>query len=133
MLQFKPKTLYITLSALMVGLVALVYGVLLLHELSRSDALMLQQAGAAAKRIGREAAATVEAELRPARVTVAQLVSGALGSAASEPARLAALPQLAAALHSNAAVSAVSAAVAVGNVELAQRLQTLPALGFPSA
>ncbi|MCF8207495.1 MAG: hypothetical protein K9J82_20600, partial [Methylotenera sp.] len=69
--QLKPKTLYVTLSLLMIGLVILVYGALMLHERSRSDALMLQQAGAAAKRIGREAAATVESELRPARVSVA--------------------------------------------------------------
>lgn len=61
MLHLKPRTLYITLSFLMVGLVALVFGVLMLYERSRSDALMLQQAGAAARRIGREAAATVEA------------------------------------------------------------------------
>ncbi|HEY0954506.1 MAG TPA: hypothetical protein VGE36_07105, partial [Roseateles sp.] len=82
--HIKPKTLYLTLSMLMIGLVVLVYGVLLLHERSRSDTLLLTQAGAAAKRIGREAAATVEAELRPARVSVTLLATGALGKAADE-------------------------------------------------
>ncbi len=120
--HFKPKTLYITLSLLMIGLVALVYGVLMLYEQSRSDALMLQQAGAAARRIGREAAATVEAELRPARVTVALLATGALGRATSEPDRLAVLPQLAAALRGNASVSAVYAGTASGSFVLLRRL-----------
>ena len=131
----KPKTLYITLSFLMVGLVALVYGVLQLHERSRSDALMLQQAGAAARRIGREAAATVENELRPARVSVALLASGALGSAASEAERLAALPQLVAALRSNAAVSAVYVGTARGSFLLLRRLGDSPArlrMGAPA-
>ena len=118
----KPKTLYITLSVLMVGLVALVYGVLLLHERSRSDALLLQQAGAAAKRIGREAAAAVEAELRPARVSVALLATGALGRATDEAGRLAALPQMAAALRTNASVSAVYAGNADGSFVLLRRL-----------
>jgi HD-GYP domain-containing protein (c-di-GMP phosphodiesterase class II) len=118
----KPRTLYVTLSFLMIGLVALVYGVLQFHEASRSDALMLQQAGAAARRIGREAAATVEAELRPARVSVALLATGALGRAANEPDRLAALPQLAAALHGNASVSAVYAGTSAGSFVLLRRL-----------
>ena len=120
--SIKPKTLYITLSALMVGLVALVYGALMLHEASRSDALMLQQAGAAAKRIGREAAATVEAELRPARVSVALLATGALGRSASEAERLAAVPQLAAALRSNPPVSAVYVGTDKGSFLLLRRL-----------
>lgn len=120
--HIKPKTLYITLSMLMVGLVALVYGVLLLHERHRSDALLLTQAGAAAKRIGREAAATVEAELRPARVSVTVLASGPLSSAASEAQRLAALPQMAAALQGNEAVSAVYAGSAAGSFVLLRRL-----------
>jgi HD-GYP domain-containing protein (c-di-GMP phosphodiesterase class II) len=118
----KPKTLYITLSFLMVGLVALVYGVLLLHERSRSDALMLQQAGAAAKRIGREAAAAVETELRPARVSVALLATGALGRTETEAERLAALPQMAAALNVNASVSAVYAGTSGGSFVLLRRL-----------
>lgn len=119
---FKPRTLYVTLSLLMIGLVTLVYGALLLHELSRSDALMLQQAGAAARRIGREAASTVEAELRPARVSVALLAAGMRGRASSEAERLAALPQLAAALRSNAPVSAVYVATARGSFLLLRRL-----------
>jgi HD-GYP domain-containing protein (c-di-GMP phosphodiesterase class II) len=123
MSYIKPKTLYIILSALMVGLVALVYGVLMLYERSRNDALMLQQAGAAAKRIGREAAATVETELRPARVSVALLASGALGSATTEAQRLAALPQLAATLRSNASVSAIYAGTASGSFLLLRRLE----------
>ncbi len=125
--QLKPKTLYITLSFLMVGLVAMVYGVLLWHESSRSDALMLQQAGAAARRIGHEAAAVVEAELRPARVSVALLASGPLGSATSEAGRLAALPQLAAALRGNASVSAVYVGNADGSFLLLRRLDDPPA------
>ncbi len=120
--HIKPKTLYLTLSMLMIGLVVLVYGVLLLHERSRSDTLLLTQAGAAAKRIGREAAATVEAELRPARVSVTLLASGALGKAADEAGRLAALPQMAAALRGNAAVSAVYAGTTAGSFVLLRRL-----------
>lgn len=119
---FKPKTLYITLSLLMIGLVAIVYGSLMLYERSRSDALMLQQAGAAAKRIGREAAATVESELRPARVSVALLASGALGRVGSEAERMAALPQFAAALRSNHSVSAVYVGTARGSFFLLRRL-----------
>ncbi|WP_457419586.1 HD domain-containing phosphohydrolase [Roseateles sp. P5_E7] len=133
--HIKPKTLYITLSALMVGLVAMVYGVLLLHEASRSDALMLQQAGAAARRIGREAAATVETELRPARVSVALLASGALGHATSEAQRLAALPQLVAALRGNASVSAVYVGTASGSFLLLRRLEDTAArsrMGAPA-
>lgn len=122
MLLIKPKTLYITLSFLMVGLVALVYGVLLLHERSRSDALMLQQAAAAAKRIGGEAAAAVETELRPARVSVALLATGSLGRAGNEAERLAALPQMAAALRVNASVSAVYAGTMDGSFVLLRRL-----------
>jgi HD-GYP domain-containing protein (c-di-GMP phosphodiesterase class II) len=118
----KPKTLYVTLSLLMVGLVVLVYGVLQWHERSRSDALMVQQAGAAARRIGREAAAAVEAELRPARVSVALLATGALGRATTEAERLAALPQMAAALDGNASVSAVYAGTANGAFVLLRRL-----------
>jgi HD-GYP domain-containing protein (c-di-GMP phosphodiesterase class II) len=120
--HLKPKTLYITLSVLMIGLVTLVYGVLLLHELSRSDSLMLQQAGAAARRIGREAAAAVETELRPARVSVALLASGSLSGAATEAERLAALPQLAAALRGNASVSAIYVGTARGSFLLLRRL-----------
>lgn len=122
MSYFKPKTLYVTLSLLMIGLVSLVYGALMLHERSRSDALMLQQAGAAAKRIGREAAATVESELRPARVSVALLASGALGRVGSEAERLAALPLFAAALRSNHSVSAVYVGTAQGSFLLLRRL-----------
>lgn len=122
MLHLKPKTLYITLSFLMVGLVALVFGVLMLYERSRSDALMLQQAGAAARRIGREAAAAVETELRPARVSVALLATGALGRAGSEAERLAALPQMVAALRGNASVSAVYAGTTGGAFVLLRRL-----------
>jgi HD-GYP domain-containing protein (c-di-GMP phosphodiesterase class II) len=120
--HIKPKTLYITLSVLMIGLVILVYGALLLHELSRSEALMLQQAGAAARRIGREAASTVEAELRPARVSVGLLAAGALTRASSEAERLAALPQLAAALGGNASVSAVYVGTDKGSFFLLRRL-----------
>ncbi|MEO6278243.1 HD domain-containing phosphohydrolase [Roseateles sp.] len=133
--HLKPKTLYVTLSALMIGLVALVYGVLLLHERSRSDALMLQQASAAAKRIGREAAATVETELRPARVSVSLLASGALGSATTEAQRLAAVPQLVAALRGNASVSAVYAGTASGSFVLLRRLDDAAArsrMGAPA-
>jgi len=122
MLHIKPKTLYITLSMLMVGLVALVWGVLMLYERSRSDALLLQQAGAAAGRIGREAAAIVEAELRPARVSLALLAGGALGRAANEAERLAALPQMAAALRGNVSVSAVYAGTTGGSFMLLRRL-----------
>ncbi len=121
-MQIKPKTLYITLSSLMVGLVALVYGVLMLYEASRSDALMLQQAGSAARRIGREAAGVVEAELRPARVSVALLVAGALGQAGSAAERLRALPELTATLSGNAAVSAVYAGTTRGDFLLLRRL-----------
>ncbi len=132
---FKPRTLYVTLSVLMIGLVTLVYGALLLHERSRSDRLMLQQAGAAAKRIGREAAAAVEAELRPARVSVALLAAGALGRASNESERLAALPQLAAALRSNAALSAVYVGTARGSFFLLRRLDdagTRSRMGAPA-
>jgi hypothetical protein len=121
-LRIKPKTLYITLSLLMIGLVILVYGVLLLYERSRSEGLMLQQAGAAARRIGREAAATVEAELRPVRVSMSLLASGSLASAATEAERLAALPQLHAVLRSNASVSAVYVGNARGSFLLLRRL-----------
>lgn len=122
MLRIKPKTLYITLSLLMVGLVALEYGVLLVHERLRSDALMLQQAGAAAKRIGREAAGVVEAELRPARVSVAMLAAGASDRSGTEAGRLSALPQMVAVLRSNASVSAVYLATARGSFLLLRRL-----------
>lgn len=134
MSYFKPKTLYVTLSLLMIGLVSLVYGSLLLHERSRSDALMLQQAGAAAKRIGREAAATVESELRPARVSVALLASGALGRVGSEADRLSSLAQFAAALRSNHSVSAVYVGTAQGSFLLLRRLSddsTRTRLGAP--
>jgi HD-GYP domain-containing protein (c-di-GMP phosphodiesterase class II)/HAMP domain-containing protein len=102
MRSFKPKTLYTTLSFLMMGLVALVYGVLAAHERWRSEALMLQQAGEAARRISVEAAAAVESELRPARVSVALL-------AASWPAARDAqsLTELAVVLRSNASLSSV--------------------------
>ncbi|MCE4554568.1 HD domain-containing phosphohydrolase [Roseateles cellulosilyticus] len=120
--HLKPKTLYITLGTLMVGLVALVYGVLLLHELSRSDALMLQQAGAAARRIGREAAAVVEAELRPARVSVGLLAGGPLVRAGSEAERMATMPQLVALLRGNASVSAVYVGTSGGSFMLLRRL-----------
>ena len=125
MRRMKPKTLYVTLSALMVGLVALVYGVLLLHERTRSDALMLQQAAAA-----------VETELRPARVSVALLAAGALVQARSEAERLAALPQLGAALRGNAAVSAVYVGTARGSFLLLRRLDdaaTRSRMGAPDA
>lgn len=125
--QLKPKTLYVTLSLLMIGLVILVYGALMLHERSRSDALMLQQAGAAAKRIGREAAATVESELRPARVSVALLAASGLAGARSEAERLAALPQLAAALRSNHSVSAVYVGTAKGSFLLLRSLTSAAA------
>lgn len=122
MLHVKPKTLYITLSLLMIGLVALVFGVLTLHERARSHALMLKQAEAAAKRIGEEAAATVEAELKPARISVALLATGALGRADTEAERLAALPQMAAALIGNVSLSAVYAGRADGSFVLLRRL-----------
>ncbi|MFG6415413.1 HD domain-containing phosphohydrolase [Roseateles sp. DC23W] len=123
MTPLKPKTLYMTLSLLMVGLVVLVYGVLLLHERSRSEALMLQQAAGAAQRIGREVAATVEADLRPARVTVALLAAGALGRPTQPTDRLAALPQLAAALRDNVSLSAVYAGTHGGSFVLLRRLE----------
>lgn len=126
MTRLKPKTLYVTLSLLMIGLVVLVYGVLLLHERSRSDALMLQQAGAAARRIGREAAAVVEAELRPARVSVGLLAARAPARGSTEAERLAAVPQLAAALHGNASVSAVYVGTADGSFVLLRRLDDMP-------
>ena len=135
MTPIKPKTLYVTLSMLMIGLVVLVWGVLMLYERSRSDALLLQQAGAAARRIGREAAATVEAELRPARVSVTLLATGALGRAKTQAERLAALPQMAAALRGNASVSAVYAGTTDGAFVLLRRLKdpaTRKRLGAPA-
>jgi len=136
MLHIKPKTLYITLSMLMIGLVMLVWGVLTLYERSRSDSLLLQQAGAAAGRIGREAAATVEAELRPARVSVTLLATGVLGHATTQADRLAALPQMAAALRGNASVSAVYVGTAGGSFVLLRRLSDDAArkrMGAPAA
>src|ERR1700759_1623306 len=100
----KPKSLYITLSVLMIGLVALVYSVLTLHERSRSDALMLQQASVDAQRIGRDAAAAVDAELRPARVSVGLLASSVLSATSTQAQRLDALPALSEVLRGNASV-----------------------------
>ena len=116
------RTLYLTLSVAMVCLVMLVYGVLMLYEHSRNNGLLLQQAGAAARRIGREAAAVVESELRPARVSVALMASGTLGRARTDAERLAALPQMAAVLRGNAAVSAVYAGTTGGAFLLLRRL-----------
>ncbi|NYH24897.1 HD domain-containing phosphohydrolase [Paraburkholderia bryophila] len=120
----KPKSLYVTLSALMIGLVALVYSVLLLQEQSRGNTMLLRQAAEQAQYVGREAAAAVESELRPARVDVALLASSVLGRVSTQAERLRTLPVLAEALRSNTSVSAIYFATTSGSFMLLRRLNS---------
>lgn len=120
----KPKSLYVTLSASMIGLVALVYCVLMWHEQSRSNAMLLQQAATQAQYVGREAAAALESELRPARTEVALLASSVPSHASTESERLRMLAELAETLRSNASVSAIYFGTTSGSFMLLRRLRS---------
>jgi HD-GYP domain-containing protein (c-di-GMP phosphodiesterase class II) len=132
----KPKSLYVTLSLLMIGLVALVYCVLMLCEQSRGNAMLIQHAATQAQCVGREAAAAVESELRPARVAVALLTSSVPSHVSTETERLRTLSELAEALRNDSALSAVYFGTRSGSFMLLRRLRSAVArerMGAPPA
>ncbi|WP_420991662.1 HD domain-containing phosphohydrolase [Cupriavidus sp. 30B13] len=119
-----PHSIYITLLVLMAGMVLLLYGALTLYERHASERLMLAQAKTTFERVGREAVASAEAELRPARLTAALLAETPLLSAPDQATRLAQLPVLATALRHNPSLSAVYGGTGDGSFVLLRDLRT---------
>ncbi|QPF72822.1 HD domain-containing protein [Roseateles sp. DAIF2] len=118
----KPRSIYLTLSVLMIGIVLLLYAALASYQLSVSKQRMLAQAADTFERIGRETSAAIEAELRPARLSAALLAQTSLLAGARHADRLARLPLLAAALRQNPSLSAVYGGTANGSFVLLRRL-----------
>jgi len=118
-----PYSIYITLLVLMAGMVLLLYGALTLYERHASRQLMLVQARTTFERVGREAVASAEAELRPARLTAVLLAQTPLLSAPDQATRLAQLPVLATALRHNPSLSAVYGGTGDGSFVLLRNLR----------
>ncbi|WP_454726549.1 MULTISPECIES: HD domain-containing phosphohydrolase [Cupriavidus] len=118
-----PYSIYITLLTLMTGMVLLLYGALTLYERHASKQLMLTQARTTFERVGREAVASAEAELRPARLTAVLLAQTPLLSAPDPATRLAQLPVLATALRHNPSLSAVYGGTGDGSFVLLRNLR----------
>ena len=122
-LTHKPRSLYITLSMLMVGIVLLLYTALALYQLEVGKRRMLVQAADTFERVGREMVAGIEAELRPARQVVSLLAQTALLQDGAPEQRLAQLPLLEAALRGNPSLSAVYGGTARGSFVLLRRVE----------
>lgn len=126
MQPLKPRSIYITLSVVMIGIVVLLYLALLGYQLQAGKRRMLSNAADTFERISREASAAIEAELRPARLSAALLAQTALIDAPDEAGRLARLPLLAAALRQNPSLSAAYGGTANGSFLLLRRLESRP-------
>ncbi|MDC8785569.1 HD domain-containing phosphohydrolase [Roseateles koreensis] len=124
------RSIYITLSTLMIGMIVLLYGALAAFELHASKQQMLRNANETFARVAREAVAAVEAEFQPARVTVRLLARTSLLSGTTQAERLSRAPLMAEALRANPAVCAVYAGAHNGSFILMRRLNT-PAQKLP--
>ncbi|MDM4766138.1 HD domain-containing phosphohydrolase [Pelomonas sp. SE-A7] len=120
----KPRSIYVTLSVLMVGIVLLLYVTLLAYQLQAGKQRMLIQAAGTFEHVSREASAAIEAELRPARLSAALLAQTRLIDASDEGGRLASLPVLTAALRENPSLSAAYGGTAKGSFLLLRRLDS---------
>jgi len=121
-LNYKPRSIYLTLSVIMIGLVLLLYVALASYQLHAGKRRMLAQAADTFERVGREAVAAIEGELRPARITAALLAKTPLLTAPEQAGRLGQLPLLAGALRSNPSLSAVYGGAGNGSFVLLRRL-----------
>ena len=121
-LTYKPRSIYLTLSVIMIGLVLLLYAALATYQLQANKRRMLAQAADTFERVGRETVAAIEGELRPARITALLLSRTPLLSGAEHGQRLAQLPVLAAALQANPSLAAVYGGTANGSFVLLRRL-----------
>lgn len=126
-LHYTPRSIYVTLSVIMIALVVLLYLALASYQLRAGKQRMLRVAADTFERVGREAVAAIEGELRPARTTAALLADTALLTAPDQPSRLAQLPLLAGALSANPSLSAVYGGSENGSFLLLRRLDS-PAL-----
>nr|WP_316639994.1 HD domain-containing phosphohydrolase [uncultured Roseateles sp.] len=129
-LHYTPRSIYVTLSVIMITLVVLLYLALASYQLRAGKQRMLRVAADTFERVGREAAAAIEGELRPARITTALLADTALLTAPDQAARLAQLPLLAGALRSNPSLSAVYGGSENGSFLLLRRLDNASLRGM---
>jgi len=123
----KPRSIYLVLSVIMIGLVLAVFAVLVAYNLYNSQRRMQLQASDLFERVGREAVAVIEGELRPARITASLLAATPLIYGTSQAERLGQVPLLAGALRANSSLSAAYGGVANGSFVLLRSLAT-PAL-----
>jgi len=122
--NFQPRSIYVTLSVIMIGLVLLLYAVLAAYQLQVSKRRMLVQAADTFERVGRDVVGSIEGELRPARTTTQLLARTPLLTDGEPAQRLAELPLLAGALQANPSLAAVYGGTAEGSFLLLRRLDT---------
>lgn len=122
LLSPQPRSIYLTLSIIMIGMVLLLYAALSGYQLRASEQRMLAFAADTSARVGRETLAVIEGELRPARTTAALLARSGLLTAPDHAGRLAQLPLLAAALQQNPSLSAVYGGTPNGSFVLLRRI-----------
>ncbi len=120
--SYKPRSIYLTLSVIMIGLVLLLYSALAAYQLQAGKRRMLAQAADTFERVGRETVAVIEAELRPARTTTQLLARTPLLSDDGVAQRLAQLPLMAGALQANPSLTAVYGGTLQGSFLLLRRL-----------
>ncbi|WP_077036096.1 HD domain-containing phosphohydrolase [Pelomonas sp. KK5] len=121
---YQPRSIYVTLSVIMIGMVLLLYAALAGYQLQAGKRRMLTQAADTFERVGREAVAAIEGELRPARITAELLARTPLLADGEPSARLAELPLMAGALHANPSLEAVFGGTAQGSFLLLRRLDS---------
>ncbi|MCX2860922.1 HD domain-containing protein [Paucibacter sp. PLA-PC-4] len=122
LLSLQPRSIYLTLSIIMIGMVLLLYAALASYQLRAGEQRMLAFAADTSARVGRETLAVIDGELRPARTTAALLARSGLLSAPDHSGRLAQLPLLAAALQQNPSLSAVYGGTPNGSFVLLRRI-----------
>lgn len=121
-INVKPRSIYLTLSVIMTGLVIVLYAALATYQFEVGKRHMLEQAAATFGRVGREAVAAIEGELQPARITVSLLARTPLLAGERHAERLAQLPLLAGALRANPSLSAVYGGTGNGSFVLLRAL-----------
>lgn len=121
-LNVKPRSIYLTLSVIMTGLVIVLYAALAIYQFRVGKHRMLEQAADTFGRIGREAVAAIEGELQPARITASLLAKTPLLAGERHAERLAQLPLLAGALRANPSLSAVYGGTGNGSFVLLRAL-----------
>jgi HD-GYP domain-containing protein (c-di-GMP phosphodiesterase class II) len=122
-IKYKPRSIYLTLSVIMVGLVAALYVILITFNYYVTKQRLLMQASDLFAGVLREAGSVVEGEMRPARIVVSMFAdTPLLSDKLSE--RTDRLAVMAGSLRANPALSAVYGGSPNGSFLLLRSLPT---------